>query len=197
VELVVDQLYDDPEVHLEPTADWRDFLSRLAYGVRRTALNHRRAFPLVATRPPEAPWIRPPLRSLRLIEAFVSGLRSRDFDEDATVYAYRAFTRFLLGYLLLETGALAMGQADGGLVATSAGNGHQTDGPMELAARMSPSGSPATNAVDGSARLDAEQYPTIAALSDRLADNRAEDEFRDALADLLDRIERKSGHPSG
>ena len=38
VEIVLDQLYDDPEVHLQPTEDWRDFLSRLAYGVRRLAL---------------------------------------------------------------------------------------------------------------------------------------------------------------
>jgi AcrR family transcriptional regulator len=169
VELVVDQLEDDPEVLVEPAGDWRDFLTRLAYGVRRTALDHPKAFPLVATRPPSAPWIRPPLRSLRWVETFVSGLRRLDFSEDAAVYAYRAFTSFLLGYLLLETGAIT-----------------------EAALPGLPDQPP-----DGFADLDAERYPTIAALAPLLADNHAEEEFTDALHDLLDRIERQRGTADG
>ena len=38
---------------------WQDFLARLAHGVRQIALDHPELFPLVATRPPEAPWVRP------------------------------------------------------------------------------------------------------------------------------------------
>jgi len=35
VESVVDELYGDPQVYLEPRGDWEDYLQRLAYGVRR------------------------------------------------------------------------------------------------------------------------------------------------------------------
>lgn len=54
VELVVDDLYGDPDVHLSGT-HWQDYLQRLAHGVRRIALAHPQVFPLVATRPPAAP----------------------------------------------------------------------------------------------------------------------------------------------
>jgi AcrR family transcriptional regulator len=201
VEVVLDQLYDDPEVHLEPVEDWRDFLTRLAYGVRRLALDHPRAFPLVVTRPPEAPWVRPPLRSLRWIEAFLSGLRSRGFSEDATIYAYRAFTSFLLGFLLLETGSITAGEpaaGDGSFVAAPEGSTDEVNPRVPVAGQISPTRHPETSADpdDMFADLDGTQYPTIMALSDRLADNRSEDEFRDALADLLDRIERESKQPT-
>jgi len=73
VELVIDDLYGDPDVHLTAT-HWQDYLQRLAHGVRRIALAHPQVFPLVATRPPAAPWVRPPLRSLRWMESFLETL---------------------------------------------------------------------------------------------------------------------------
>ena len=106
IDQVVDELYDDPETHLHETDSWQDYLVRVAHGVRRSALAHPNVFPLVATRPPEAPWIRPPLRSLRWVEAFLSSLRRQGFTQDEAVYTYRAFTSFLLGHLLLEVAAL-------------------------------------------------------------------------------------------
>ena len=65
VETVLDELQHDPEVHLTPLHGWQDYLHRLAHGIRRIALVHPAVFPTVSTRPPAAPWIRPPLRSLR------------------------------------------------------------------------------------------------------------------------------------
>ena len=106
IDEVVDELYDDPETHLHETDSWQDYLVRVAHGVRRSALAHPNVFPLVATRPPEAPWIRPPLRSLRWVEAFLSSLRQQGFTPEEAVYTYRAFTSFLLGHLLLEVAAL-------------------------------------------------------------------------------------------
>ena len=101
VELVIDDLYGDPEVHL--SADhWQDYLQRLAHGVRRIALAHPQVFPLVATRPPAAPWVRPPLRSLRWMESFLDTLHHCGFTDAGCVGAYRAFSSFLLGHLLLE-----------------------------------------------------------------------------------------------
>ena len=102
VESIIDEMYLDEDVLHKPEHGWQDFLQRFAHGVRRIALSHPRAFPLVASRPPEAPWLRPPLRSLRWVEAFLDGLTSEGFSDEAAVAAYRGFTSFLLGHLLLE-----------------------------------------------------------------------------------------------
>ena len=96
----------DDEILDAPRDGWQDFLQRLAHGVRRVALAHPKAFPLVASRPVEAPWLRPPLRSITWVEAFLDGLIGEGFSDDAAAGAYRAFTSFLLGHLLLEVASL-------------------------------------------------------------------------------------------
>ncbi len=106
VERIVDDMAKDPDVLDRPEHGWQDYLQRLAHGIRRVALMHPKAFPLVASRPAEAPWLRPPLRSLRWVEAFLAGLGREGFSDVAAVEAYRAFTSFLLGHLLLEVAAL-------------------------------------------------------------------------------------------
>ena len=106
VDALIGDLREDPDVLAEPRAGWQDFLQRLAHGVRRVALAHPVAFPLVASRPPEAPWLRPPLRSLDWVETFLSALVEDGFTDDGAVAAYRAFTSFLLGHLLLEVAGL-------------------------------------------------------------------------------------------
>ncbi len=105
VETVVDELFGDPDVHLEAHAGWVDYLQRLAHGLRRIALAHPEVFPLVATRPPSAPWVRPPLRSLRWIESLLEVMTQAGFHDEDAAAAYRAFSSFLLGYLLLEVSA--------------------------------------------------------------------------------------------
>ncbi len=102
VDLLVEGMRTDEEVLVSPSDGWQDFVQRLAHGVRRVALAHPKAFPLVASRPPEAPWLRPPLRSLEWVEAFLVGLESEGFSDEAAVASYRAFSSFLLGHLLLE-----------------------------------------------------------------------------------------------
>src|SRR6476660_4476636 len=108
VERIVGELSNDPEVQLRPVDGWRPYLSGMARGVRRYALAHPHAFPLVATRPPGAPWINPPLRSLRWIEAMLRGLRDEGFTDEQVLFTYRTFNSFLLGFLLLETSAAAL-----------------------------------------------------------------------------------------
>ena len=105
VETVVDELFGDPDVHLEAHAGWVDYLQRLAHGLRRIALAHPEVFPLVATRPPAAPWVRPPLRSLRWIESLLEVMLESGFSDENAAAVYRAFSSFLLGYLLLEVSA--------------------------------------------------------------------------------------------
>jgi len=159
VETIIGQMYADPEVLTAPRDGWEDFLQRLAHGVRRVALAHPQAFPLVASRPTEAPWIRPPLRNLRWVELFLDGLLEEGFSDDAAVSAYRGFTSFLLGHLLLEVSALG---AD--------------VGPLDV---LDPStGDP-----------ELAEYPHVRRLSDSLAEDHSATEFEEALENLLDRLQ--------
>ena len=108
VDSVIDELYRDPNVLLEAPAGWVDYLQRLAHGLRRIALAHPEVFPLVATRPPAAPWIRPPLRSLRGIESLLGVMTAAGFSDADAAAVYRAFSSFLLGHLLLEVSAMGV-----------------------------------------------------------------------------------------
>jgi AcrR family transcriptional regulator len=105
VEVVVDELSGDPDAPADAADAWREHLHRLAHGLRRVALAHPEVFPLVATRPPAAPWVRPPLRSLRRIESMLRVMTSAGFSDEAATSAYKAFSGFLLGHLLLEVSA--------------------------------------------------------------------------------------------
>lgn len=159
VETVVDELYADPEVHLLPRNSWQEYVIRLAHGVRRMALAHPEAFPLVATRPPAAPWVRPPLRSLRWIESFLTGLLSQGFSHADAVHAYRAFSSFLLGHLLLELSALGV-----------------DTGPVEEEPQSQ---------TDVDVLAD---YPLLIELSPGLSEFHFDAEFDESLHNLLDRL---------
>jgi AcrR family transcriptional regulator len=104
VEAVVDEILDDPETH----TGWVDYLQQLAHGLRGMALAHPEVFPLIATRPPAAPWIRPPLRSLRSIESLLTVMTEAGFSDENAAAVYRSFSSFLLGYLLLEVSSLGV-----------------------------------------------------------------------------------------
>jgi AcrR family transcriptional regulator len=160
VDTIIDEMYDDEDVIEAPRDGWQDYLQRLAHGVRRVALTHPRAFPLVASRPPEAPWLRPPLRSLQWVERFLGALTGEGFDELAAVAAYRAFTSFLLGHLLLEASA------------------HGADlGPLDVL----DDGESENPALIG--------YPLVRKLSGALSEDHAGAEFEESLENLLDRLE--------
>src|SRR5579859_1219774 len=98
VERIVNELAEDPEVQPRPVDGWRPYLTGMAHGVRRYALAHPHAFPLVATRPPGAPWVNPPLRSLRWVEAMLRGLAREGFSDEQVLFTYRTFNGFLLGH---------------------------------------------------------------------------------------------------
>jgi TetR/AcrR family tetracycline transcriptional repressor len=87
---------------LGPADGWQAFLQHAAHDIRRIAVEHPMLFPLVATRPPAAPWLRPPLRSLRIVDAFLDGLVARGLTDAQAVHVYKVFAGFLLGQLLLE-----------------------------------------------------------------------------------------------
>ena len=60
VEAIIDEMYDDEDVLQQPHNGWQDYLQRLAHGVRRVALTHPRAFPLVAYTTPRGAVAPPP-----------------------------------------------------------------------------------------------------------------------------------------
>ncbi|WNV75126.1 TetR/AcrR family transcriptional regulator C-terminal domain-containing protein [Geodermatophilus sp. DSM 44513] len=170
VELVIDALYGDPEVYLAPQYGWQDYLQRLAHGVRRMAMAHPAVFPLVATRPPAAPWVRPPLRSLRWLESFLDALTDHGFTDEGAVAAYRAYTSFLLGHLLLEV--------------------------SQRGVPISPLDDPDASPSAGARSLD--EYPHIRRLAPLLAEDESAAEFEESLENLLERLARllrESQHP--
>jgi TetR/AcrR family transcriptional regulator, tetracycline repressor protein len=207
VERIVNELADDPEVQLRPADGWRPYLTGMAHGVRRYARAHPHAFPLVATRPPTAPWVNPPLRSLRWVEAMLTGLAGEGFSDEQVLFTYRTFNGFLLGYLLLETSAMSLRDpkpGDGSFTSTDTAANEGSD-PAGQAATNPVSGglSPARSAeqreaiedadslpelLDPADEIDARHFPTVHRLAAGLAQDRWEGEFETGLEDMLDRI---------
>ena len=207
VERIVNELADDPEVQLRPVDGWRPYLTGMAHGVRRYARAHPHAFPLVATRPPAAPWVNPPLRSLRWVEAMLTGLAREGFSDEQVLFTYRTFNGFLLGYLLLETSAMTLRDpkpGDGSFTGTDTVSDDDGGSAEQAAAHPVIGGlSPARSAgqrealqdadsapelLDPADGIDARRFPTVHRLAAGLAQDRWEGEFETGLEDMLDRI---------
>ena len=153
----------------EVSEHWQGYLQNVAHHVRRIAIDHPRAFPLVATRHPAAPWLRPPLRSVEVVNAFLSALIARGFSDAQAVGAYRSFSSFLLGQLLLE----------------SAVRGAET-GPVEEPLDEGDADVPER---DGQVELDS--APEVQRLRPLLSEDRSVEEFEVSLESLLDRLNRE------
>ncbi len=164
---LVAQIHVDPGSELEPVNGWQGVLQWLAHSVRRLALEHPNAFPLMATRHPAAPWLRPPLRSLRVVEEFLQALISRGMNEEQAARTYRAFTSFLLGHLLLEV----------------AQRGAET-APVHV-----PFDEGGASVANHDQEQNLEQFPTVRHLQKQLSEDHSDDEFERALEALLDRID--------
>ncbi len=202
VEHVVEELDDDPDVRWAPGEPWRPYLAGLANGVRRFARRHPHAFPLIATRPSEAPWINPPLRSLRWIEAFLANLQASGFTDEQVLFAYRSFNSFLLGFLLLETGAMTVEDpkpGDGSFSSRSPGAaagdskapvpGQVTPTKTVTEARERKRATTAEEKLDPVGDVDPERYPTVHRLAESLAYEHYDEEFASGLENMLDQIE--------
>jgi AcrR family transcriptional regulator len=196
VDLIVEELDRDPRVLRTAEEGWRDYLSRLAYGVRRYAVAHPHAFPLVATRPAEAPWVNPPLRSLAWIENMLATLASEGFDESQLLFAYRSFNSFLLGYLLMETGARTLRDpqaGDGSFSPDGAPDPQPVPGALtptrteEQEDTIADADRP-SELLDPQGDIDPGEFPVIHRLSRQLAQDHYGEEFDRALADILDRV---------
>jgi AcrR family transcriptional regulator len=152
---------------LGPTDGWQAFLQHVAHEIRQLAVDHPNLFPLVATRPPAAPWLRPPLRSLRVVDAFLTGLMARGLSGEQAVAVYKVFTGFLLGHLLLQV----------------AEAGASTAPPSE------PLDEGDASVPNQDQQLSLCDYPTVEALAGALRTHDPDGEFESALESLLDRLD--------
>lgn len=168
LEGIVALLMGDLNARLDATLTehWQGFLQTVAHEVRRVAIAHPRAFPLVATRHPAAPWLRPPLRSVEVVDTFLSALLDYGFTDEQAVGAYRSFTSLLLGHLLLES---AVRGADTGPASEPLDEGGadipEHDGRMGLA-----------------------DAPQVLRLRTLLSEEKSDEEFEISLESLLDRL---------
>jgi hypothetical protein len=143
---------------------------------------------------------------LRWVEAMLTGLAMEGFTDDQVLFTYRTFNSFLLGYLLLETSAMALRDpqpGDGSF--TGADTMGNDGGPAGQAASAPVIGglSPVRTAgqreaiedadspgelLDPADAIDARRYPTLHRLAAGLAEDRWDGEFERGLEDMLDRI---------
>jgi TetR/AcrR family transcriptional regulator, tetracycline repressor protein len=152
---------------LGPADGWQAFLQHVAHEIRQLAVEHPNLFPLVATRPPAAPWLRPPLRSVRVVEQFLSGLLERGLSDEQAVRVYKVFTSFLLGNLLLHV--------------------------AEVGASTAPPGEPLdegdASVPNTDQQLTLDDYPTLRSLAAGLRTHDPVGDFESALESLLDRLD--------
>lgn len=165
VALLLEGVRQDLDDELAGT--WQGYLQSLAHAVRRIAVDHAAAFPLVATRHPAAPWLRPPLRSLDLVEDFLSTLGGHGFTDQQIVHSYRSFSSFLLGQLLLES-------------ATRGAKTSPVEEPFDEGDAQVPN-------ADG--QVDLQGRPVTARLRPMLSEDHSAEEFEVSLETLLDRLE--------
>jgi AcrR family transcriptional regulator len=158
VEVVMDELYV-LTIGRDRPSTWQEFLQQMAHGVRAISMEHPKIFPLVASRPPAAPWLRPPLRSLRWVEGFLEGLHDYGFEATESVRVYRSFSTFLLGHLLLESAIYA----------------------------VEPRVVPAAD-IEFVESSDLADYPRLMSLSPELSLDTFDNEFEDSLEELIDRM---------
>lgn len=87
--------------------DWRHYLRRLSAELRRVLIVHPSVFPLLATHPAAAQWwLRAPLLDSAWHQDFIGTLRRCGFADTGASTAYRVFTSFLTGQLLLDSASL-------------------------------------------------------------------------------------------
>lgn len=168
LEGVVDALMDGLTSRLdaELTEHWQGYLQTLAHEVRLIAVEHPKAFPLVASRHPAAPWLRPPLRSIEVVDAFLAALIGYGFSDDQAVAAYRSFTSFLLGQLLLESAVRGAAVSP-------------VEEPLDEGEAAIP---------EGDAARSLEGAPQVMRLRGLLSEDRGDEEFETSLELLLDRL---------
>lgn len=169
LEAVVSHLLEGLTENLDGqlSQSWQGYLQALAHQVRAIVVEHPSAFPLVATRHPATPWLRPPLRSVALVEDLLANLSASGFNDDQLVGAYRSFSSFLLGQLLLEA-------------ATRGANTSPVEEPLDEGD---------ADIANRDDNVDLSQAPLVTRLRPMLSEDHSAEEFEIGLETLLNRLE--------
>ncbi|WP_235933957.1 TetR/AcrR family transcriptional regulator C-terminal domain-containing protein [Agromyces humi] len=138
----------------------------MAHEVRGIAIEHPNAFSLVATRHPAAPWLRPPLRSVEVVNTFLTALTGHGFTDAQAVDAYRSFSSVLLGHLLRES-------------AVRGAEAAPVEEPLDEGGADVPE-------ADGQIMLD--DAPEVRRLRPLISQDRSDEVFEVSLEALLDRL---------
>ncbi|MFI5995519.1 TetR/AcrR family transcriptional regulator C-terminal domain-containing protein [Streptomyces sp. NPDC051362] len=138
---------------------WVQALHRMARAAYRVALRHPHVVPLLATRLLSTPLARRAPAVLRTDERVLVLLREAGLDDRRSVVVHRAFTAWLLGYLLVELRAMDDDPAE-----------------PEPAFRL------------GLHRLSAEEFPRLRVMAPALAERGGHAELDAGLDALLDRL---------
>ena len=154
-ELVLDDLSIEPS---DP--DWKAQLRKIAHSLRRQALRHPNAVPLLVTRPLSTPLGLRPLGTLRPLEQILSLLVAAGFEPADALHVYRAYYGFLYGHILNELQEFVV-----------------DPGENEALLRL------------GLHRLPAKDFPWLRALAPALAEYDGEAELEQGLAILLSGLE--------
>lgn len=154
-ELVLDDLSIEPS---DP--DWKAQLRKIAHGLRRQALRHPNAVPLLVTRPLSTPLGLRPLGTLRPLEQILSLLVAAGFEPADALHVYRAYYGFLYGHILNELQEFVVDPEEN-----------------EALLRL------------GLHRLPAKDFPWLRALAPALAEYDGEAELEQGLAILLSGLE--------
>ncbi|MGI5482131.1 TetR/AcrR family transcriptional regulator [Streptomyces lavendofoliae] len=161
---LVEALYQEVEERLAPQGDsgassWRQGLRRVAGAVHAVGLRHPEVVPLLATRMLSVPLARRPAAVLRVDERILRLLHEGGLDAATATAAHRAFTAWLLGYLLVDLRAMA-------------------DAPEEADPELRL----------GLHRLPADDFPLLRASAPSLAGRGGEAELSTGVDALLDRV---------
>lgn len=170
LEAMIDELITSMQLdraQSRPHETWQAYLAWLATAARDLAVQHPQIFPLIATRHPSAPWLRPPLRSLAVVEDFLHTLTRAGFSDEAAVDAYRSFSTFLLGQLLIDSG--------------------QRSRQPTLAEEQLESAEQNEESLS--------DFPTVARLQEQLSADDGGVEFEVGLDELIDRLSRSASSP--
>ncbi|MEU5666153.1 TetR/AcrR family transcriptional regulator [Streptomyces longwoodensis] len=137
-------------------------LHRIAGTFHDVCLAHPHAVPLLATRMLAVPLARRPLAVLRLHERVLALLTAAGLDEERTVAVFEAYTAWLLGYVLVELGAMV-------------DNPEETDPALRL----------------GLHRMPPRELPLLRSAAAALADPAGREGLAAGLDALLDRFARQ------
>lgn len=140
-----------------PPGDWRGELRRTARAVHRVGSRHPNVVPLVATGILSVPMARRPPEMLWLAEHVLTLLREAGVDDRRALAAYRSFSAWVLGYVLMDLRSVVE-------------DPDEPDPGMRV----------------GMHRLDRATFPTLRSLGRRLADRGGERELLQGLDALMD-----------